>query len=92
VSKGGSGLTPNAADYRAQDFKMIVGASFRIVLDVGAWDNSVFVNAPGQSGDPLSRHYDDHLEPWSQEKYLPLLFSRESIEMATERRIKLLPL
>jgi penicillin amidase len=91
VSKGGSGLTPNAADYRTEDFKMIVGASFRVVLDVGAWDNSVFVNAPGQSGDPLSRHYDDHLEPWSEEKYLPLLFSRERVEQATERRMELLP-
>jgi len=91
VGKGGSGLTPNAADYRPDDFRMIVGASFRMVLDIGAWDNGVFVNAPGQSGDPRDPHYDDHLDVWGREDYLPLLFSRDAVEAATELRIVLAP-
>ena len=91
VPKGGSGLTPNAADYRLEDFRMTVGASFRMVLDVGEWDNSVFVNAPGQSGNPASPHFDDHLEPWGEESYLPLLYTRERIEAAAETRIVLSP-
>ncbi|TCR67379.1 penicillin acylase family protein [Bosea sp. BK604] len=88
---GGSGLTPHAADYRLEDFRMTVGASFRMVLDIGEWDNSVFVNAPGQSGDPRSRHYDDHLDAWSVQDYLPLLFSRERVEAATALRIAVTP-
>ncbi|WP_210250103.1 penicillin acylase family protein [Microvirga aerophila] len=91
VAKGGSGLTPNAADYRPEDFRMIVGASFRMILDVGAWDNCIFVNAPGQSGDPRSSHYDDHLDAWGSETYLPLLFSRDKIEAATTLRLALRP-
>lgn len=88
---GGSGLTPHAADYRLEDFRMTVGASFRMVLDIGEWDNSIFVNAPGQSGDPRSRHYDDHLDAWSVQDYLPLLFSRERVEAATALRIAVTP-
>ena len=91
VGKGGSGLTPNAADYRPDDFLMTVGASFRMVLDVGNWDNGVFVNAPGQSGDPASPHYQDHLETWGREDYFPMLFSRDEVEAATELRIVLEP-
>ncbi|MCR8722711.1 penicillin acylase family protein [Frigidibacter sp. ROC022] len=91
VPKGGSGLTPNAADYDPADFRMTVGASFRMVLDVGDWDKALFINAPGQSGDPLSRHYDDHLDAWQNESYFPLLFSRESVEAAASRRLLLVP-
>lgn len=91
VGKGGSALTPNAGDYRLDDFAMTVGASFRMVLDVGAWDEAVFVNAPGQSGDPRSRHYDDHLDAWGREDYLPLLYGRERIEDAAELRLWLHP-
>ncbi|MEJ0064985.1 MAG: penicillin acylase family protein [Caulobacteraceae bacterium] len=41
------------------DFAAINGASFRMVVDVGDWDNSRIINSPGQSGDPASPHYDD---------------------------------
>lgn len=91
VAKGGSGLTPNAATYEATGFAMTAGASFRMVLDVGDWDAGVFVNAPGQSGNPESRHYDDHLEPWSQESYLPLVYSRLAVEEAAVRVLRLRP-
>lgn len=91
VGKGGSGLTPNAADYNPDDFRMTVGASFRMVLDVGAWDAGVFVNAPGQSGDRRNAHYDDHLGVWAREDYLPMPFSREAVEDAAELRILLEP-
>jgi penicillin amidase len=91
IAKGGSGLTPNAADYDPADFRMTVGASFRMVLDVGAWDEAQFINAPGQSGDPLSRHYDDHLDAWQNERYFPLLFSRSAVEAAGGQRLLLIP-
>jgi hypothetical protein len=51
LPKGGSGATPMNATYRASDFRVTAGASFRMVVDVGDWDNSVCINAPGQSGD-----------------------------------------
>jgi penicillin amidase len=51
----------------------------------------VAMNSPGQSGDRDSPHYDDLFEPWSRGEAFPLLYSREKVEEATERRIRLRP-
>ena len=87
----GSATTPCAATYRMEDFDAITGASFRMVLDVGAWDNSLAINAPGQSGDPASPHYSDHFAPWRDGELVPLLYSRPAVEAATETVIMLTP-
>jgi penicillin G amidase len=42
---GGSGSTPMAMGV-GSDFQLVSGASVRVVLDVGAWDNSVAINTP----------------------------------------------
>jgi penicillin amidase len=47
-------------------------------------------NAPGQSGDPNSKHYDDLFRKWANGKTVPLLYSRKKVEKATEKRIILL--
>lgn len=91
LAKGGSGVTPMAAGYRPSDFRVTTGASFRMVLDVGAWDNSVCINAPGQSGDPRSPHYADLAPLWAAGQYVPMLYSREAIDAAAERVIRLKP-
>ena len=91
LAKGGSGFTVMNNAYRLSDGRAITGASFRMVVDVGAWDNSRFVNGPGQSGDPASPHYDDHAAAWSEGRHFPLLYSSEAIDAATVRRILLEP-
>ncbi len=91
VAKGGSGSTVMNAGYRLSDFKVTHGASFRMVLDVGNWDASVAINAPGQSGDPRSAHYGDLATKWAEGAYVPLLYSNEAVEAATIRRYVLRP-
>ncbi len=88
--RGGSGDTVGNTAYRA-DFRQTGGSSFRIVVDVGEWDGSLFMNSPGQSGDPKSPHYSDLFEGWAEGKAFPLLYSREKIEEAAEERIVLEP-
>jgi penicillin amidase len=88
--RGGSGDTVGNTAYRA-DFRQTGGSSFRIVVDVGEWDESLFMNAPGQSGDPGSPHYSDLFEGWAANDAFPLLYSREKIEAVTEERILLEP-
>ena len=88
---GGSESTPMNAQYRYGDFRVVLGASFRMVLDVGAWDNSRCINAPGQSGDVRSPHYGDLAEAWSKGEYVPLLYSRSAVDQATQSRIELHP-
>ncbi|GAB2840433.1 penicillin acylase family protein [Streptomyces deserti] len=67
------------------------GPTFKMVLDVGSWDDSRAVNAPGQSGDERSPHYDDLAEKWAAGTYFPLLYSRPAIERNAKTRITLDP-
>jgi penicillin amidase len=90
VPRGGSGDTVGCTTYSA-DFIQTVGASFRLVVDVGAWDDSVAMNSPGQSGMPSSPHFDDLFEPWSENTAFPLLYSRERIEGHVREVILLKP-
>ena len=88
---GGTSLSPMAATWRPDDFRVVAGASFRMVLDVGAWDNSMTINTPGQSGNPESPHYRDLFGRWVKGEYVPLVYSREAVEAATETVIILTP-
>jgi penicillin amidase len=87
----GSATTPRAATYRMEDFGAIAGASVRMVLDVGAWDNSRVINTPGQSGDPFSAQYRDLFPLWAGGQYVPLLYSRAAVDQAARTVIRLNP-
>jgi len=87
----GSAFTVCASTYRMEDFAVTNGASFRMVLDVGEWDNSRVINTPGQSGDPASPHYNDLFPLWAEGKYVPMLWTRTAVEGAARRVIELRP-
>lgn len=91
IGVGGSDSVPMNMSYRLNDFRLTIGASFRMVIDVGAWDNSVCVNTPGQSGDPRSPHFSDLCPVWAAGDYVPMLYSREAVDAAAEHRIRLNP-
>ncbi len=93
VPRGGDVDTVNNTGFREDDpgFRQSGGASFRMVLDVGDWDRSLAMNSPGQSGDPRSPHYRDLFELWASDLAFPLLYTRERIREAAERRIVLEP-
>ena len=90
--RAGSAYTVNQSSYRPQDFLQVNGPSFRIVVDVGNWDNSQAINTPGQAGDPANPHYRDLAEKWARGEYFPLLYSRQAVLQATLQTFKLLPL
>lgn len=48
------------------------GAGYRGVYDFADPDSSVFIISTGQSGHPLSRHYDDLGELWRRGEYIPM--------------------
>lgn len=83
----GSASTVLHAGYREDDFRTVVGASVRFVLDVGSWDNSLCINVPGQSGDPRSPFYSNLFDRWSRGEYVPFLYSDEAVEAAVAHRI-----
>jgi penicillin amidase len=53
-------------------FISVQGAGYRGVYDFADPDSSVFVISTGQSGHPLSRHYDDLGELWRRGEYTPM--------------------
>jgi len=89
VSLGGSSSTLNYATYRLQDFSVVAGPSVRMIIDVGEWDNSLFVNNPGQSGVPTSEYYTNLLLHWQDASPVPMLYSGERIDKVTKTRIVL---
>lgn len=65
--------------------------SYRQVLDVGNWDQSLSVNTTGQSGHPMSPHYFDQNALWSTGRYRTVPFSRAAVEKARVSRLMLTP-
>jgi penicillin amidase len=90
VERAGSGDTVMAASYDAT-FRQHAGASFRIVVDVGGWDNSRAMNSPGQSGRPGDPHWADLYPLWARDASFPLYYSRAAVEAHTRTRYLLRP-
>jgi penicillin amidase len=89
--RGGSGRTTNNTWSNDERLTVDGGASYRQLIDVGNWDGALMTNAPGQSGDPRSPFYDNLLEAWANDEYVPLVYSRDAVEDNRAMTIKLLP-
>ena len=66
LQRGLTGGTP------PDPFLNVHGAGYRGVYDFSDPDSSVFILATGQSGHPLSRHYDDLGDLWRRGEYMPM--------------------
>lgn len=64
-------------------FANVHGAGYRGVYDFADPDSSVFVISTGQSGHPLSRHYDDLGELWRRGEYIPMSLDPELARAAS---------
>ncbi|MFE4950174.1 penicillin acylase family protein [Leifsonia sp. NPDC056665] len=89
LPKSGSPDTVNVTA-RDANYRQTVGASVRLVMDVGEWDGSLAANAPGQSGDPRSPHYADLAELWAAGTYFPLVFSEDAVAGNTDELQRLI--
>ena len=81
MPSGGEKETVKAGGFDVADeerpFAQNHGAGYRAVYDLEREpENSVFVISTGQSGNPLSSHYEDYAEPWRDGQYLPMLTDR----------------
>ncbi|MFI2511870.1 penicillin acylase family protein [Streptomyces tubercidicus] len=93
VERGGSFATVSCSYFYHPEYPYteVIGPTFKMALDVGGWDNSRVINAPGQSGDQRSKHYSDLHDKWSAGEYFPLLYSEQAIERNGGTRILLEP-
>jgi len=60
-----------------EPYQNVHSAGYRGVYDFADPDSSVFIIATGQSGHPLSRHYDDLGELWRRGEYIPMSLDPE---------------
>jgi penicillin G amidase len=67
------------------------GAGYRGVYDFADPDSSVFISATGQSGHPLSRHYDDLGGLWRRGEYIPMSLDPELARAAAAGIMVLTP-
>lgn len=72
IATDGDDFTVNRGTYLPGSFRHVHGAGLRVVYDLDNLASSRFVIATGQSGNPLSRHYDDQLEAWRDNRGVTL--------------------
>ena len=66
-------------------------ASLRMVVDVGNWEETRFALPGGQSGNPLSPHYDDLLPFWQRGEGVPIAWSPEEVACVAKSTLRLVP-
>jgi len=66
------GQTRGGPSTEPDPFLNVHGAGYRGVYDLADPDASVFITSTGQSGHPLSRHFDDLGVLWRRGEYIPM--------------------
>jgi penicillin amidase len=88
LPRGGNSHTPGST---GGNNKQSSGASFRMIVNTGDWDGAVSTNGPGQSGNPESPFYKNLFEPWANDQYFPVYYSRQKIDSVAVERTLLSP-
>jgi penicillin amidase len=86
LPRGGDGNTPGVT---SSNDNQSHGASFRMVVDVSDWDNAMFTNSPGQSGNPENEFYRNLFEGWASDHHFRVSFSKPRVEKSAKERIRL---
>ncbi|MBO0329565.1 penicillin acylase family protein [Muricauda sp. CAU 1631] len=88
LPRGGNQYTPGVT---GSNDNQTSGATFRIIVDVNDWNESVGTNSPGQSGDPDSPFYKNLFKDWANDTYFPVYYTRDKIESITVDKDQLVP-
>lgn len=95
LGREGSAETINlsVADYDPDSgaYVTAIGPSLRAIYDLAQPERSLFIVAPGQSGNPLTAHYRDLAPRWERGEYLPMITERAAVLRATHHSLMLTP-
>jgi penicillin amidase len=75
----------------AEPFSNRHASSLRAIYDLADPQASLFIMPGGQSGNPLSAHYQDFTLPWARGEYLPMITERKRLESLGVERLVLKP-
>ena len=80
IAASGGPFTVNRGRYDISDeqapFAQTHGSTFRAIYDLSDLDRSVYIQIPGQSGNPLSPYYDNFVQTWQGTEYIPMTSAR----------------
>jgi penicillin amidase len=88
---GGSAIVNATAWNASLGYEVTAAPSMRMVVDLGAFDRSTWVNQTGASGHAFNGHYDDQVEDWIKGRQHPWAFTQEAVREATEDELTLVP-
>nr|BBH88837.1 peptidase S45 [Thermosporothrix sp. COM3] len=89
---GGDGDTINmGATLPDRPEEVISVSTYRMIVDLGNLEQSLSSHAPGQSGLPNSKHFDDLIQQWLQVGHHPMLYERDTITAHAEGVLYLHP-
>jgi penicillin amidase len=86
---GGSAFTVRVNYVTPQDTSW--SSSYRQVIDLSDWDNSVCVISSGQSGHFMSRFYSNQVPQWLRGDYHPMVFSLAGVKKNASATLYLKP-
>lgn len=89
---GGDNTTVSVGSYSlARPFAVSNHQSYRMILDLSNWSNSVAIYLNGQSGQPSSKHFGDFVPIYLRGDYNPLLFTTADIDSHKDAVLTLQP-
>jgi penicillin amidase len=86
---GGDAFTVNCS--ASSLLKINWGVSYRQIIDLSDFRNSVCVLSSGESGHFLDRFYDDQIPLWLEGRYHPMLFDADDIQVKAAGILRLKP-
>ncbi|MGW2564346.1 penicillin acylase family protein [Streptomyces sp. NPDC001514] len=89
---GGGEAAVNATGWNAAGgYDVIWVPSMRMVVNVGDWDKSRWINLTGASGHAYSAHYTDQTDKWAKGELLDWAYGDKAVEAATQDTLVLRP-
>ena len=92
VPNGGDWSTVNVGPVAAdRPYEQHTVPGYREIIDLSPANDSRFLDAIGESGHPLSRHYDDFLGDWQKVRYRRMRMDRADVEKGALGHLRLTP-
>ncbi|MFF1845196.1 penicillin acylase family protein [Streptomyces sp. NPDC058217] len=89
---GGGEAAVNASGWNAAGgYEVIWVPSMRMVVNVGDWDKSRWINLTGASGHAFSAHYTDQTDKWVNGELLDWSFGTNAVAKSTKDTLTLKP-
>jgi penicillin amidase len=91
IGGGSSVVDALAWDAASGDFDVTTAPAYRMVVDLGALDQSRWIAQTGVSGHPMDRHYDDQLDDWADGRLRTWPFTAKAVQEASDDELRLTP-